>query len=92
MRFIERETLDSALHSGRSVLETLGWSAEAAQGQAQRFRQHTIDLIEQMAPHFRDEKKVIDVAKQGREQLEQMWARERAGAAPVSSQDRTTGT
>ena len=91
VHFIERETLDSALLSGRSVLETLGWSADAAQGQAQRFRQHTIELIEQMAPHFGDEQKVISVAKQGREQLEQMWARERTGAARGAAADPASG-
>ena len=90
VHFIERETLDSALHSGRSVLETLGWSADAAQGQAQRFRQHTIDLIEQMAPHFGDEQKTIDVARQGRAQLEQMWARERLGVVPARATERTS--
>ena len=78
---IERETLDSALLSARSVLEALGWQAEAAQQQARRFRQHSIDLLEQMAPHLGDEQKLISVAKQGRQQLEQMWAKERDSAA-----------
>ena len=91
VHFIERETLDSALLSGRSVLETLGWSVDAAQGQAQRFRQHTIELIEQRAPHFDDAQKLISVAKQGREQLEQMWARERTGAARGAAVDQASG-
>jgi glutathione-regulated potassium-efflux system ancillary protein KefC len=40
---IERETLDAALMSGRSVLELMGWERHAARTQAMRFRQHTID-------------------------------------------------
>ena len=78
---IECETLDSALMSGRSVLEALGWQPHAARTQAGKFRRHTIELIEQMLPHLGDEQKLIAVSKQGRQQLESMWARERADAA-----------
>ncbi len=74
---IERETLDSALMSGRSVLETLGWQPHAARTSALRFRQHNIELLDAMAAHAGDESKLIAVAKQGRQQLEQTWAAER---------------
>ncbi len=74
---VERETLDAALMSGRRVLELMGWQAHTARNQALRYRQHTIDLLEQMAPHIGDPQALIAVAKQGREQLEQMWAQER---------------
>jgi glutathione-regulated potassium-efflux system ancillary protein KefC len=74
---IERETLDSALMSARSVLEVMGWQPHAARISAWRFRKHSIELMEQMAPHFADESKLIALAKQGRTQLEEMWARER---------------
>jgi glutathione-regulated potassium-efflux system ancillary protein KefC len=75
---IERETLDSALMSGRSVLELMGWEPHTARNQALRFRRHNIELLHEMAAHRGDEKALIAVAKQGREQLEQLWARERA--------------
>jgi glutathione-regulated potassium-efflux system ancillary protein KefC len=74
---IERETLDSALMSGRSVLELMGWEPHAARNQAWRFRQHTIELLQQMAPHQGDQKKLISVARQGRAELEALWSRER---------------
>ncbi len=74
---IERETLDSALMSARSVLELMGWQPHAARLSAWRFRKHSIALMEQMAPHFADENKLIAMVKQGRAQLEEMWARER---------------
>jgi glutathione-regulated potassium-efflux system ancillary protein KefC len=77
---IERETLDSALMSARSVLETLGWERHQARNLALRFRRHSIELLEEMALHSKDEAKLIAVAKQGRQQLEQLWAKEREDA------------
>jgi glutathione-regulated potassium-efflux system ancillary protein KefC len=74
---VERETLDSALMSGRSVLEAMGWERHAARNQALRFRRHSVELLEEMVPHFADEQRLIAMAKQGRQQLEQTWARER---------------
>jgi glutathione-regulated potassium-efflux system ancillary protein KefC len=74
---IERETFDAALMSARSVLEQMGWQPHAARTQALRFRKHNIELMEQMAPHFGDEGKLIAMSKQGRQQLEAQWAAER---------------
>jgi glutathione-regulated potassium-efflux system ancillary protein KefC len=74
---IERETLDSALMSGRTVLELMGWEPHTARQQALRFRRHNIELLHAMAAHQGDERSLIAVAKQGREQLEQLWSRER---------------
>ncbi len=74
---IERETLDAALMSGRTVLELMGWQRHAARSQALRFRQHSIELLRQMAPHQGNEKELISIAKQGRHQLEEVWSRER---------------
>ncbi|MDE2081643.1 MAG: glutathione-regulated potassium-efflux system protein KefC [Burkholderiales bacterium] len=78
VRHIERETLDSALMSGRAVLELMGWQPHAARNQALRFRRHSIELLEQMAPHQGNESQLIAIAKQGRQQLEALWSRERA--------------
>ena len=77
VQHIDRETLDSALMSGRTVLELMGWQPHTARNQALRFRQHNIELLHQMAPHQGDEKKLISVAKQGRQQLDELWSRER---------------
>jgi len=83
VQFIERETFDSALMSARSVLETLGFEPHAARTAAWRFRRHNIDNLEQMAPHFGDQNRLIAMAKEGRRQLEELWARERADNAAV---------
>jgi glutathione-regulated potassium-efflux system ancillary protein KefC len=77
---IERETFDSALMSARSVLELMGMERHQARNLSLRFRHHNIDLLEQMRVHRKDESKLIAVAKQGRQQLEQLWAQEREEA------------
>ena len=74
---IERETLDAALRSGRSVLETMGWSPMRARQLAQRFRRHSVEQLERMWPHHRDEAQLVALAKQGRQQLEELFAQER---------------
>ncbi|MFM2448972.1 MAG: hypothetical protein RIS44_1422 [Pseudomonadota bacterium] len=74
---IERETLDSALMTGRSALELLGWERHAARNLAMRFRRHTIEQLELMAPHRQDEARLIAAVKQGRQQLESLFAQER---------------
>jgi glutathione-regulated potassium-efflux system ancillary protein KefC len=75
--YVERETLDSSLMSGRTVLELVGMRAHEARTQAMKFRRHSIELLEEMVPHFTDEGRIIAIARQGRQQLEQTWARER---------------
>ena len=75
--FIERETLDSALMSGRSVLELLGFEPHRARTLAQRFRRHSVEQLVAMAPHMGDEQRLISLSKAGREQLEQLLMQER---------------
>jgi glutathione-regulated potassium-efflux system ancillary protein KefC len=77
---VERETLDSALMSARSVLQLMGFRPHQARTLALRFRAHTIEQLELMRPHSGDEQKLIALSKQGRQQLEQLFAQERAAA------------
>jgi len=77
---IERETLDSALMSARSALEALGWHPHEARTLALRFRRHNVEQLDTMAPHWNDEAKLITAAKQGRLQLEELFAQERDAA------------
>ena len=74
---VQRELFESSLLSARSVLELLGEEAETAQSTIQRFRQHNLELFEQLHPHYKDRAKLISVVKQGRLQLEEQMARER---------------
>ena len=80
IRHIERETLDSALMSARSALETLGWEPHHARTLAMRFRRHNVEQLRAMAPHRQDEALLIAAAKQGRRQLEELFALEREQA------------
>jgi len=77
VELVERETLDSSLMSARSVLGLLGWEPHHARTLAMRFRRHTIRQLEEMLPHLKDEARFIAMAKQGRQQLEELFAQER---------------
>ncbi|MDR7305865.1 glutathione-regulated potassium-efflux system protein KefC [Rhodoferax saidenbachensis] len=75
---VERELFESSLRSARSVLELLGQEPHAARQTTMRFRQHNLELFEKMHPHYKDSSKLIAVIKQGRQQLEEQMAQERA--------------
>ena len=77
---VERETLDSSLMSARSVLGALGWEPHHARTLAMRFRRHTVRQLEEALPHRKDEARFIAMAKQGRQQLEELFAQERKSA------------
>ncbi len=77
---VERETLDSSLMSARSVLGLLGWEPHQARTLAMRFRRHTIRQLEEMLPHVKDEARFVAMARQGRQQLEELFAQERESA------------
>jgi glutathione-regulated potassium-efflux system ancillary protein KefC len=75
---VERELFESSLRSARTVLEVLGYAPHYARNQALKFRRHNLNLFEQMYPHRKDRSKLIAVIKQGRRQLEEQMAQERA--------------
>jgi len=83
VQHIERETFESALLSGRSVLELLGVEPAMARRQAWRFRQHNAAQLRLMARHREDEDQLIAMVKQGRQQLETLMAQEREARAQV---------
>ena len=78
---VQRELFESSLVSARSVLELLGQSADEALAITDRFRAHNLALFEQLHPHYKDQDRLIAVVKQGRRQLEEQMARERAQRA-----------
>lgn len=77
VQHIQRETFESALVSSREVLVQLGHEPHEAWRLAQAFRQHNQAQLDAMLPHLGDEQRLIAIAKQGRAQLEQLWAAER---------------
>lgn len=78
---MDRELFESSLNSGQRVLRALGHTPEEARQLAQRFKDHNTQLLEDMYPHHKDRSKLIAVAKQGRQQLEEQMAQERAALA-----------
>ena len=92
IRFIERETLDSALMTARSALEQLGWQPHQARNLALRFRRHNVAQLATVAPHRKDEARLIAAAKQGRQQLEELFAIERQQAAERQARAGWSGT
>ncbi len=75
---VQRELFESSLLSAGSVLELLGRSADEALASTGRFREHNLALFEKLHPHYRDRAKLIAVVKEGRAQLEEQMAQERA--------------
>jgi glutathione-regulated potassium-efflux system ancillary protein KefC len=75
---MDREMFESSLSTGQRVLQALGLTADEAQAMATRFKQHNTQLLEDMYPHHKDRSKLIAVARQGRQQLEEQMAQERA--------------
>jgi glutathione-regulated potassium-efflux system ancillary protein KefC len=84
---IERETLDSALMSARSVLELLGWHPHQARRLALRFRAHSVEQLERTLPHAGNQAQLISMAKEGRQQLEELFGEEQGDARRLEAQD-----
>ena len=73
----ERETFESALRLGRSALEALGVERYRARELADAFRRHNIASVDATLPFYQDEGRRLSMAKQGREELERQFARDR---------------
>jgi glutathione-regulated potassium-efflux system ancillary protein KefC len=74
---VERETFESALKAGRAALETLGVDRFRAKELADAFRRHNIASMDATLPFYQDEARRLSLAKAGREELEQQFARDR---------------
>ena len=77
VQVVERETFESALKAGRAVLELLGEDRFRAKELADAFRRHNIASVDATLPFYRDEAQRMSLAKAGREELEQQFARDR---------------
>jgi glutathione-regulated potassium-efflux system protein KefC len=84
---VERELFESSLKTARTVLELMGVPAQDALHVADRFRAHNTDLANRMYPHHKNREKFIAVARQGRQQLLEQMAKERAEAKARATQE-----
>ncbi len=76
---IERETFDSALRAGRRVLRELGFGAHEARLAADTFRRHDLAALDAMYPHYQDEIQIISLAQTARDELTDLFERDRKG-------------
>jgi glutathione-regulated potassium-efflux system ancillary protein KefC len=77
VRVIERETFESALRLGRGALEALGVERYRAREMADKFRRHNLATLEASLPHYQDETRLLNAARAGREELEELFAKDR---------------
>jgi glutathione-regulated potassium-efflux system ancillary protein KefC len=84
---IERETFESALQLGRSVLRELGFGAFEARQAAMKFRAHNLKTLRAVYPYYKDQQQMISMAAQAREELEAMFAHD----AEIQSRERDGG-
>ncbi|WP_444934517.1 monovalent cation:proton antiporter-2 (CPA2) family protein [Microbulbifer sp. JTAC008] len=77
VRYIFRETVDSALTIGEKALELLGLSPIQARRAALKFKQHDQRMLEALFPYWRDESQHIAQSRIYREQLLQALQQDR---------------
>lgn len=75
---IERETFESALMLGRTVLRELGFGAYRARQAALLFRERNLSGLEKIYPFYKDQEQFLSAAKQARDELEDMFAQDAA--------------
>jgi glutathione-regulated potassium-efflux system ancillary protein KefC len=78
---IERETFEAALLMGGKVLRELGYGGERVEQVVNQFRDHNFRTLLAVYPHYQnqDQHQMISLAKQGRQELEDMFARDATG-------------
>ena len=84
---LERETFEAALQLGRQVLHTLGFGAYRARQAAMKFRAHNIASLQAVYPFYKDQERRVSMAKQARDELSEMFARD----AEVLGRERPQG-
>jgi glutathione-regulated potassium-efflux system ancillary protein KefC len=75
---IERDTFESSLQMGRAVLTAgLGHNAYRVRQAALKFRKLNLANVHAVYPYYKDREQYVSMAKQAREELEEMIARDR---------------
>ncbi len=77
VELFEREMFEGSLRLGRSVLEGLGLEPAEARAAAMKFRRHNIAAIDRFYPHYTDQKAMVSLARQARDELEEMFRQDR---------------
>ena len=78
---VHREVFASSVDMGEQLLVRLGLHPFEARRAAQRFKAHDETLIRRAARHVDDTQRLIDLARQGSEEIERVLATDMGGAA-----------
>jgi glutathione-regulated potassium-efflux system ancillary protein KefC len=88
VNMIERETFESAVKLGRSVLTAgLGQSAYRTRQTADKFKKYNLQNILAVYPYYKDRDTYVSMAKRGRDELETMIERDRKAVEEETGQD-----
>ena len=79
IKVVHRATFASSLESAEQVLRELGFPTAAAIRARRRFRRHDEEMMVRAAPHHKDMDRLIEIAKQGREELRDLFSKDSAG-------------
>ena len=77
---VHREVFASSVDMGEQLLVRLGFHPFEARRAARRFKSHDETLIRRAAKHVGDTQRLIDLARQGSEEIERVLATDRSGA------------
>jgi monovalent cation:proton antiporter-2 (CPA2) family protein len=80
---VHREVFASSVDLGEKLLVRLGVHPFEAHRAARRFKSHDEDLIRRAAKHVDDTERLIDIARQGREEIERVLATDQSGVTEV---------
>nr|WP_256489725.1 NAD-binding protein [Pleionea sp. CnH1-48] len=74
---IVRETFASGLSAARHVLTGIGYSNERAEYKVNVFKHHDQGLLDQQVAHSDDMDKLVEIAKEGRKELSQLFEKDK---------------
>jgi glutathione-regulated potassium-efflux system ancillary protein KefC len=89
---IERETFEAALLMGGKVMQQLGYGSERVEKVLLQFRDHNFKTLHAVYPHYLDRHQMISLTKQGRQELEEIFARDAAGLSAETGDGKDQGT
>jgi voltage-gated potassium channel Kch len=78
---VHREVFASSVDLGEQLLVRLGVHPFEARRAARRFKSHDEELLRRGAKHVDDTQRLIDIARQGREEIERVLATDASGAS-----------
>jgi len=78
---VHREVFSASVDMGEQLLVRLGIHPFEAHRAAKRFKAHDEELIRRAAQHIDDTQRLIDIARQGREEIERVLATDASQAS-----------